>query len=206
MESVRERRQAPGVSRRPRSGGGGERRGGRLWASKAHSGQWVPAEGEGDGGGDDVKTMRNTWLIGLLVAGLSLLVTAACGGGGSAGSDEDYVAAICKAQQSFQAALERLSQDRSIGSEQEAVAALIPAVEQLAKDFKAAKPPADVKDYHNKVAKALEDGAKALKKDKNLANLDALDPGPPPAEAGQRLQALADDNADCTFAGFRFDE
>lgn len=121
------------------------------------------------------------------------------------GSDASYVASICKAQVKFQDSLEKIIKDnKDVTDEAKAVTLLTPPMDQLVKDMKAAKPPADARDYHNKVVETFETAIKQLKDKKNVAVLSELDPGPPPEAVGKRLQAEAAKNADCTKADFDF--
>ncbi len=132
---------------------------------------------------------------------------AACGGGdgdgGGTGSDEKFVADICKAGATFQEDLTKVFGElASADSEEEAVKLIAEPFETFAKAFKAAKPPADLKDWHSEASKSLDDAVKALKAGNTDAAIFEQDsPFPePPASAQERLQKIADGNPDCQEA------
>jgi hypothetical protein len=130
------------------------------------------------------------------------------GGSSGTGTDAAYVAAICKAQATFQATVEKIGTENANVTDPAKQAALLqPPVDQLVKDIKAANPPADAKAYHDSVVKAFEDASAALKAKKNPDALNSVSsPGPPPPDVAKRLQTIADTNQDCTTADFRFDQ
>jgi hypothetical protein len=148
------------------------------------------------------------WLI--LGAAACVALSAGCssnGGGGKAGtgSDEAYVAGLCKAANKASDALDAASPSATpddLGSALGAVfASLAPAMEQFAADFAKLNPPSDIADWHANTSKQLTAGAKALK-DGNFDDpaLDAITGNPTanmPAAARDRLKAIADASPDC---------
>lgn len=151
----------------------------------------------------------------MLAAGL--VFAAACGGdddssggpaasSGGTGSDEAYVASICKAQLKFSTSFKKVMSDPSKFNDPEEVAKIFSApMDQLVKDMKAAKPPKDAKEYHDQVVKSISDVSAQLKKSKDITSLDLSDDkGEPPAEIAGRLQKIADNNEDCKKADFSF--
>jgi len=154
---------------------------------------------------------------GLVAATSFLLVFAACGGddsstssGGSSGtgSDNQYVSALCKSMLTFQDSLTSATKDPSKLTDPTAIAKAFTApFEQLLKDLKAAKPPKDVKDYHDKVVAEFSKATDALKKGGDLSALSNMGDLPnPPKEVSDRLQKVADKNADCKKADVNFNQ
>lgn len=153
---------------------------------------------------------------GIVPVALGATLFAACGGddnggggGSGSGSDEDYVAAICKAGLNFTKDLEEVFKDPSaLADEKKAMEKLADIFEDFANDFAKAKPPADLKDWHNDASKQLKDGVKQIKDGDLESGIFAGDtPFPePPAEAGERLQKAAESNKDCIEADFAFTE
>ena len=123
------------------------------------------------------------YLFALTAFGALALATsaAACGGGddadsgstssGGSGTDEAYVAAICKAGTVFfddlKSASEKAEKDaeKAAPAEAEKIAAKAMAepVAAFAKRVKNAKAPKDVQSYHNELVTNLEKAAKGLK-------------------------------------------
>ncbi|MBA4180909.1 MAG: hypothetical protein C0506_10010 [Anaerolinea sp.] len=148
---------------------------------------------------------------------------AACGGGdddggdgggggiassGGTGSDEKYVADLCKATLDFSKAMDKVTADPSkLNNASDISKAFSAPFEDYAKAVAKAKPPKDLKEYHDNVVKALNDASKAIKGGGNLDALGALgDDLPDPPQATQdRLQKIADKNKDCADADFSFD-
>jgi hypothetical protein len=132
-------------------------------------------------------------------------LTGACGGdgGGGTGSDEQFVADLCKAGAKFDEDLTKLFAGiANIGSEEEAAKKFAEPFEAFARSFKAARPPADLKAWHAEASKSLDDAVKALKGGNTDAAIFAQDsPFPePPAAADERLSKIAEKNADCQKA------
>lgn len=151
----------------------------------------------------------------MLAAGL--LFAAACGGddssggnpaGAGSGSDEAYVAAICKAQARFFESFDKAMSDPSkLNDPKEAAKLFIGPFEQLEKDVKAARPPKDVKEYHDQMVKAISGASTQLKDSKDITTLDLeSDIKDPPQEITDRLQKIAEKNEDCQKADFSFGE
>jgi len=161
--------------------------------------------------------MLRTLMTGGTVALAAVaLVFAACGGdddgnggGGTAsGNDKDYVAAICKAQLGFFEDLEKAVKE-STGDETEAqvVEILAPALDRWVAAIRNARPPADVRDYHNEVVRVAADAVNRIKQTRSVDALDTLDSIPDaPAAVRDRLNAVAKENADCREADFSFSQ
>lgn len=151
---------------------------------------------------------------GILPVALGATLFGACGGGddggsGGTGSDEKFVADICKAGLDFSKALEEVFKDPSaLTDEDKAIEKLGDAFEDFANAFAKAKPPADLKDWHSEASKQLKDGVKQIKDGNLEGGIFAGDsPFPePPAEAGDRLSKIAENNKDCQEADFSFSE
>lgn len=162
------------------------------------------------------RTPRLWAFTGLLAAGL--LFAAACGGdskssgggpggGGGTGSDESYVAALCKAELKFADSFNKaMSGDPSKLTDPNEVAKMFTGpFDQLAKDMKAANPPKDVKEYHDQLVKAISDASTQLKNNKDISQLDfGSNIKEPPQDVSDRLQKIADKNEDCKKADFSF--
>ena len=145
----------------------------------------------------------------LVPALLGALLLGACGGdsdgggGGGTGSDEKFVADICKAGAQFQDDLTKLFASlANVQSEEEAVKKLAEPFESFAKSFKTAKPPSDLKQWHSEASKSLDEAVAAMKKgDANAAIFQQDSPFPePPKGAEERLSKIAAANADCQKA------
>ena len=154
--------------------------------------------------------IRKVAIRGAIVPiGLGALAFAGCGGGdgGGSGSDEDYVAAICKAGVKFTKDLEKAFTDTSLLSDEDkAMEKLADIFEDFANDFEDAKPPSDIKEWHEDAAKQLKDGVKQIKDGDMESGIFAGDsPFPePPEDVADRLSKVAEDNEDCQEADFSF--
>lgn len=133
------------------------------------------------------------------------------GGGGSAlgGSDERYVADICAAGLQFQEDL--LEAIGEHGEDEERFAeALAEQFERLAKAFSDARPPNDIREWHESTTSQLDEFASQLKAGRDLDAIgEELDDSlltSPPEDAAARLQTIAANNSDCEAAGFSFEE
>ncbi len=139
---------------------------------------------------------------------LASLALSACGdddnsGGGSnsGATDESYMAAICKASLNGKTATDKLDP-----ASKDATKTLADAMDQFAKELKAANPPADVKSYHDSVVKYFQDFAAKVRSTKDLASLsDPGSPPKPPQAILDRLKKISDANADCKASDFNFD-
>lgn len=131
--------------------------------------------------------MRRTLFF--LVCALPLLVAAACGDDddgvptptGPAGSDEDYLRAVCIGTSNFSNAL--LSKTRA-----EEIAAV---VREFADEMKGLSPPADLAEYNTQFVAYLE---AALEEPTSLVTTA---PPEPPADARRRLAALEPTIPEC---------
>lgn len=143
-----------------------------------------------------------------------MVVFAACGGDDSSsgssgtGSDEQYVASVCKAMAKFSDSLTAATKDPSkLSNPDDAVKVFQGPFDQLIKDMKAAKPPKDVKEWHDKAVAIFQKATDDLKKNKDLSAItDAETPPSPPKAVQDRLQKIADKNPDCKKADFNFNE
>lgn len=151
---------------------------------------------------------------GFLPVALGAMLLAGCGGGdggsgGGTGSDEKFVADICKAGLNFTKALEDVFKDpAALADEEKALEKLADAFEDFANAFAKANPPSDLKDWHSEASKQLKDGVQQIKDGDVESGIFAGDsPFPePPAEAGDRLTKVAESNEDCIEADFAFSE
>lgn len=165
------------------------------------------------------------WALFSAIAIVALMALAACGGDDSSsgpsssgpsksgniatGSDENYVADLCKATKKFSDDLAAATKDPDKLQGADDIGKLLgPPFEAFAKSVAKAKPPSDLKDYHSQVVKTLNDAAAKIKTSNDLSALSSLGdtsfPEPPQA-AQDRLQKVADKNNDCKDAGFAFD-
>lgn len=155
--------------------------------------------------------LRKFALLGIAPLVLAAAFVAACGGGdgdgGGTGSDEAYVAAVCKAGAKFQedlfAALGTMDFD---APEEDQLKAFEEPFKNFADSLNKAKPPADLKAWHENAVKTIN----TMVSDIRNGNMDALegeeDPlGDPPPAAAARLQAIAEKNQECIDADFTFD-
>src|SRR6185369_9650287 len=89
---------------------------------------------------------------------LAAMGFAACGDdddGGSGGSDESYVASICSASLKAKNAIDKATTGlKSDAKDEDVVKAFTGPLDDYVKAIKAAKPPSDVKSYHDSVVKA----------------------------------------------------
>lgn len=155
------------------------------------------------------------------IAVLAVLFAACRGGGGDdtgdikvtgdTGSDQQFVAAVCKAYKSFNTELTRVLQDTgNIKSPEDLTKRYAGPFDTLARAFAKAKPPKDLKDWHEGAAKQLADVAARLQK----GNLDAAaglgaNPIPSlPASAGaaERLNSVVGTTKECKDVGFTFEQ
>lgn len=163
-------------------------------------------------------------MLALAVPLALAVLFAACGGddddgddGGSdsgssvqTGSDEKYVADMCKAFNNYAEGLTKaLASFAKADSEadiEKMLKSIIDPTEDFAKAFSKMKPPADLKDWHAATAKALSAQVKSLKDAEGLDSLDALADvgdipmGEMPPNIEERLTKIADGNKDCQAA------
>lgn len=166
--------------------------------------------------------------LGLLAVSSLVLVLAACGGGGSSnnsssktttpssssggntnagtGSDQQYVAAVCKAMMKFQDSVSKVTADPSkLTNASDISKAFSGPFDQLISDMKGAKPPKDIKSYHDQVVAQLSKANDSLKNGGDINSLSSLGDLPSPPQAVQdRLQKVADSDPDCQTAGINF--
>jgi hypothetical protein len=148
---------------------------------------------------------------GLFAAISFVFVFAACGGGGGSsgtGSDEQYVASLCKSMLKFQDSLTAVTKDPSkLSNPSDMSKAFAGPMDQLVKDLKAANPPKDVKSYHDELVAQFSKATDSLKNGGDLSSLSNMANLPNPPQAVQdRLQKVADNNADCKKGSFNFNQ
>lgn len=168
----------------------------------------------GAGGDPEGVAMQfRTYLRGgalFLGLGAAAFGLAACGGddggGGGTGSDEQYVGAICSALLTFQDDLAKVvAGAKGDETDEEAAKLIVEPLEKYLSNLKKAKPPADVKEYHNDVVAKTTDAVKKIKEDKNLDAFNEIqDSKEPPQKIKDRLNAAAEKNEDCVKADFTF--
>src|SRR5262249_8855474 len=130
-------------------------------------------------------------------------------GGGGTGSDQSYVSSICKAAAQFSDDISKATSDPSKLSDPTALAnAFTKPFENYVNALKAAKPPSDVKDYNDKLIKALDDALASLKSGGDISSLSSFGDNipDPPKDAADRLEKVAQSNGDCQKAGFDFNK
>jgi hypothetical protein len=156
------------------------------------------------------------------VAVVSIALFAACGGGDDdspaggpgggdakvSGSDEQYVATLCKASLNFSKSFEDIFKDpkNAAKNEEDAMKLFVEPYEKLVKDMEKANPPKDLKSYHNDMVDSLKKALDGMKKGDIEAIMAVGDTGvpEPPQDVADRLQRAAADNEDCKEADFSF--
>jgi hypothetical protein len=126
---------------------------------------------------------------------------------GATGSDEKFVADICKAGKKFSDDLAGLGNGTAQTDPSKILSQLSGPFQDLANAFRDAKPPSDLKQWHEDASDKLDELAKGIKDGKDLDALDSLGEEPfpePPAGAADRLQKVAEKNQDCKDADFSF--
>ncbi len=143
---------------------------------------------------------------------LAASLLGACGGdddddsgsSGGTGSDEKFVADICKAGATFAKAMDGLQKELASETDLGKVAEKASKpFENFSKDFAKANPPKDLKAWHDDTSDALKTAAKGLKD----GNFDALGEDlitEPPGDAADRLAKVAEGNKDCQEADIAF--
>lgn len=132
--------------------------------------------------------------------------TSSSGGSASTGGDEQYVATLCAGWATFAkslgALMPKLVDAESEDATKKVAQEMVAPFETFASDMSKAKPPADVKSYHDQFVKALKSVSGELKNGKvDSAFYTAYLPKPSP-EVKARLDRLAAANQDCQGAGF----
>ena len=165
-------------------------------------------------------TLRRILLAGIVPSLLGLaLMFAACGGdddgssggsGGStsagAGSDEKYVAAVCKAFKNFGDATQKAVKNAgNIKNEDDIVKALTGPIDDLVGAMSKASPPKDAKAAHDETVKVFKAALADLKKNgaKSTAFTDIETPKMEQA-VSDRLDKVAAKNKDCKDADISF--
>jgi len=158
-------------------------------------------------------TRRLGLFLGIAPLVIGAMAFGACGddddgGGGSrSGSDEEFVADLCAAMKQFDEDITKVFSDPSaFEDEDEAVEALSEPMRNLANAFEDARVPNDLRDWHEKASKALNDTVDKLESgdfDESTFEDDPFED--PPQDAVDRLQKLAEDNEDCQDADFDFE-
>lgn len=143
-----------------------------------------------------------------MIPAVLALVFAACGGdgGGGIGTDDEYVEDLCQAFKSMQEDMDSLFEDLSDETDEQKIAeAFAGPFEELVNGLKKARPPADVKPYHDQLVDSFEQAVNAIK-DGDLNALDSVDEiSDPPADIQARLEKAAEDNKTCQEVDFAFD-
>lgn len=163
---------------------------------------------------------KKKWTIYLCLAFVAIGATlfAACGGddddddtggstSGATGSDEKFVADICKAGSKFSKDLDAATKDIATLTDPKKVAEKLSGpFDDFANSFSKAKPPKDLVDWHKDASSKLKDAASALKKGDLESDIFTQDsPFPdPPKDAADRLSKIADKDKDCADANFDF--
>ena len=131
------------------------------------------------------------------------------GSGGSTsagtGGDEQYVKSLCAASAKFAKSLEellpKLVQAKSEKDAKKIAGDLVKPVDEFTSAMSKAKPPSDVKEYHDSFVKALRDMSAKLKAGDAETAFDNAASAPPPASVQARLDKVAQNNKDCQESG-----
>lgn len=132
----------------------------------------------------------------VMISGLALFVaaSAACGGGGAAGSDEDYVTAICEATSEL---TDVMFAAFTSDDEEKAEEAVLNGYEDFLAALERANPPSDMSDVHEQMVDGLDSAIETLKEEgmggaDAEAAFNALDViEDPSAETQERLTKVA---------------
>ena len=157
----------------------------------------------------------NPWLLLVLAMSAAFgLAAIACSDDDEAGSDEDYVKAVCQATSRFversadfddEVAQIMADADNEAEGRAKVLELTVEPVSDFANDLEKANPPADVKEFHDQVvgdwkalAKAQEDGD--LEAYGEAA--DGFTDFEAPQAVRDRLNAVAASNSECADGGF----
>ncbi len=169
-----------------------------------------------------MKTPRWFKLVALGAALASLGLLAACGDDDDddsasgdvkasdvkpTGSDEKYVASLCKATLEFTETLQKID-PAAVSDESKIYDVLEKPYESFVNAVEDANPPKDLKDYHVEALRQLKVGLKAIK-DKDQNAIEAIgdaDFPDVPDSVQDRMDKAAKDNKDCQEAGVDFTE
>ena len=133
-------------------------------------------------------------MAGVVPAILGASLFASCGGdddsgGGGTGSDAAFVSDICKAGAKFSKSMDNLQKDLANEKDVDKLAEKASKpFETFAAEFSKAKPPSDLKEWHENTSKGLTAASKSLK-DGDFEPLDDNLMTSPPDAAGERLNA-----------------
>lgn len=129
------------------------------------------------------------------------------GSGGGTGSDEKYVGDLCKATLKLTNAFQSIN-PADLGDESKIFDILEKPYEEFVDAMEDAKPPKDLKDYHDEALRQFRAALKAIE-DEDQEELDRIfdaELPDPPAGVEERLDKVARDNKDCADAGVSFEE
>ena len=162
------------------------------------------------------KKLPARWLLLVpAVFGAFAMAAVACGGDSEAGSDEDYVKAVCQAgsrleerSADLEAELEQIMADAD--SETEGLAEVLeltaPLISDFANDLEKANPPADVEEFHEQLVDAFKSIARLTEDGDVEAYLeqseDAFANFEPPRAIQDRLNAVAANISECGDSDF----
>lgn len=173
----------------------------RMWAGMAVFLGALLLAACGGGGDDDTSSSSGT-------------STGGSGGGGdssvkvnnSTGSDEKFVADVCKAYKTFADDLSKAQANAAnVKNEADAAKLFSDPLEKLVAAFAKASPPKDLKEWHAAAAKQMSDTVASLKKGGDLSAFgDVAALADPPQDAIDRLTKIADKNQDCKDSSFSF--
>ena len=142
------------------------------------------------------------------------LAAVACGGDGGPGSDEEYVKAVCQAvNRSVERSAEIEDEIDEImagaDNEDEALEEVFKLtakpISDFANDLAKAKPPADMKEFHDQVVDAFKTHAKQLEdgdREALVRSAGAFDFLEPPQAIQDRLNAVAANTSECDDSDF----
>jgi len=125
---------------------------------------------------------------------------------GDTGSDEKYVAAVCKSGRKFlddlTASMSKIDYSKIDANDPDSMAKLMEpftgTFRQFAKDLADAKPPKDLKDWHGDLVDNLNQMVKAMEKgDQDALDTIGVDFPDMPEDVSNRLSKVAEKNDDC---------
>jgi hypothetical protein len=140
---------------------------------------------------------------GSLLCAVSVL--SSCGGS-SGGNDKDFVTDLCHAATDLRGGIQQAIKEGSTSTDANKTVDLISApIDQFVKDFADARPPKDLKEWHDGASQQLQQTAQNFKQQNTLAALTDFGHSPvpdPPAAAKARLEDVAKSVPDCNGVAF----
>lgn len=130
---------------------------------------------------------------------------AACGGGDSEPSDEEYVTAICNAGKQFGEDVQELIANADPSDEEQVAEDFNELLGNFVDDIRDANPPEDVEEGHQSLVASLEAAVQAVEDGGMEALFTFEEPEfTLPDDVSARLSAVAEDTPECVEAGDLF--